>query len=480
MSDLTSHIETSIGAKRLFRDGQRILAAVSGGLDSMVLLDLLHRLSKTHRWKLTVAHFNHQLRGVASDADEQLARQTARKLRLPFVAGRGNVPEFARTSGVSVEMAARQLRHDFLAATAAKLRIPTVALAHHADDQVELFFLRLLRGAGGGGLAGMKWSNASPSAPKIRLARPLLDLSKDALRSFARENQIAFSEDASNASIDIQRNRVRHELIPLLTRHYQPALGRTVLRLMEVVGAEADFVAHTAREWLKGGRTPLFAHLPLAVQRRLIHQQLIQGKLSPEFDLIERLRLGAGQWIAVSPDGSVCRDAAGLLHWRRLASFQFSSRQREVSLSARKGGLTFAGLKINWEIGDDKGMMTFGKDANVEYFDADKVGTPIWLRCWRPGDRFQPIGTGSARKLQDLFTNLRVPPGERRRRVVAATRLGELFWVEGLRMAEKFKLDEHTVRKLKWSWRRNSGPECHGCEFGRTMIMLPEEELRHV
>ena len=102
------------------------------------------------------------------------------------------------------------------------------------------------------------------------------------------------------------------------------------------------------------------------------------------------------------------------------------------------------------------GMITAGKNANVEYFDADKVGAPIWLRCWQPGDRFQPIGTGSARKLQDLFTNLRVPPGERRRRVVAATRQGELFWVEGLRMAEKFKLDEHTARKLKWSWRRNS------------------------
>src|ERR1035441_3964690 len=145
----------------------------------------------------------------------------------------------------------------------------------------------------------MKWSNASPSDPKIRLARPLLDLPKDALQSFARENKIAFSDDASNASIDIQRNRIRHELIPLLARHYQPALGRAVLRLMEVVGAEAEFVAHTAREWLKGGRTPDFDHLPLAVQRRLIHQQLIDGELSPDFDLIERLRLCAGQWIEI-------------------------------------------------------------------------------------------------------------------------------------------------------------------------------------
>jgi tRNA(Ile)-lysidine synthase len=394
-----------------------------------------------------------------------LARKTARKLRLPFVAGRGDVPEFARKNGLSVEMAARKLRHDFLAATAAKLRIPTVALAHHTDDQVELFFLRLLRGAGGGGLSGMKWSNASPSAPKIRLARPLLDLSKDALRSFAGENKIAFSEDASNASIDIQRNRIRHELIPLLTRHYQPALGRTVLRLMDVVGAEAEFVAHTAREWLKGGRTPDFSHLPVALQRRLIHQQLIEGGMSPDFDLIERLRLRAGQWIAVSADCSVCRDAAGRVHRRRLESLQFSSRKRQLSLSAGKGGLTFGGLKIIWEIVDEGGMTTAGKDANVEYFDADKVGAPIWLRCWRPGDRFQPIGTGSPRKLQDLFTNLKVPPGERRRRVVAATRQGDLFWVEGLRMAEKFKLDQHTVRKLKWNWRRKSAPELRGCEL---------------
>ena len=459
MNDLSSHIESGIGAKRLFRDGQRILAAVSGGLDSMVLLAVLHRLSKSHRWKLTVAHFNHQLRAAASDADERLARKTAWKLGLPFVAGRGDVLEFARKNGLSVEMAARKLRHDFLAATAAKLKIPTVALAHHADDQVELFFLRLLRGAGGGGLAGMKWSNPSPSAPKIRLVRPLLDLPKNALRSFATLNKIAFSEDASNASIDFQRNHVRHQLIPLLTRHYQPALARSVLRLMEVVGAEAEFVATAARDWLKGDRKPPFADLPVAAQRQIIHQQLIEGGLSPDFDLIERLRLRAGQWIAVSADCSVSRDAAGLVHRRQSESFRFSPRQQEVSLSAGKGRLTFGGLKIQWEIGDDKGMMTAAKPANVEYFDADKVGTPILLRCWQPGDRFQPIGTGSARKLQDLFTNLKVPPGERRRRVIAATGQGGLFWVEGLRMAEKFKLDKHTVRKLKWSWRRNTGPD---------------------
>jgi tRNA(Ile)-lysidine synthase len=459
MSDLMGHIETSIRDRRLFRDGQRILVAVSGGVDSMVLLDVLHRLSKTHRWRLTVAHFNHQLRGVASDSDERLVRKTARKLRLPLVSGRGKVRELSRESGVSVEMAARKLRHDFFAATASKLRIPTVALAHHAGDQVELFFLRLLRGAGGGGLAGMKWSNASPSSPGIRLARPLLDLSKNALQSFAREQGLAFSEDASNASTDILRNRIRHELIPLLTRHYQPALARTVLRLMDVVGADADFVALTAGEWLKRGRTPDFDQLPVGAQRQIIHLQLRQARLSPDFDLIESLRLRAGQWIAVGADYFVSRDASGLVHRRQLPSIQFRSSQRKLSLTGRKGEPVFGGLKIHWEIVDDRGMTTAGKQADVEYFDADKVGAPIWLRHWRPGDRFQPIGTASARKLQDLFTNLKVPPAERRGRVVAATRQGKLFWVEGLRMAEEFKLDKTTTRKLKWSWRRVPGAE---------------------
>ena len=456
MSDLTSHIETSIGAKLLFRDGQRILVAASGGLDSMVLLVLLHRLSRTHRWKLTVAHFNHQLRGAASDADERLARKTARELRLPFVAGKGDARATAAKSGLSIEMAARKLRHDFLAATAKKLRIPTVALAHHAGDQVELCLLRLLRGAGGDGLAGMKWTNPSPSAPEIRLARPLLDLPKSALQRFAIENKIAFSEDASNASVDIQRNRIRHELIPLLTRHYQPALEKTVLRLMEIVGAEAEFAAQTAKDWLKDERTPAFARLPLAVQRRVIQQQLLDAKLTPDFDLIERLRRGEGQWIAVGPACAVSRDAAGVVHPKQFEPLQFSPKRRNVLLSAGEGELTFGGLKIHWEMVDENGVIAARKPADVEYFDAEKVGAAICLRFWQPGDRFQPIGTASARKLQDLFINLKVPKRERRRRVVAATRQGELFWVEGLRMAEKFKLDKKTTRKLRWAWHRNA------------------------
>ena len=216
----------------------------------MVLLHVLHELAEKHSWKLTVAHFNHQLRGRSSDADERLVRRTAEQLKLPFVCGRADVRKFARAEKVSIEMAARKLRHDFFARAALARSISTVALAHHADDQLELFFLRLLRGSGGEGLGGMKWKNASPSDKRIELVRPLLGQTKAALRVFAKGYGINFREDATNRELDFQRNQIRHKLSPLL-RKCQPGFEKTVLRSAELIRAEAEFAMDIAREWLR-------------------------------------------------------------------------------------------------------------------------------------------------------------------------------------------------------------------------------------
>jgi len=435
------------------RDGRKILLAVSGGVDSMVLLHVLHHLSKARRWKLTVAHFNHQLRGAAGEADERLVCQAARRLNLPCVAGRGDVRAAAARAGLSLEMAGRKLRHDFLARTARRRGIRTIALAHHADDQVELFFLRLLRGTGGQGLAGMQWSNPSPSDPAIRLVRPLLDQPKAALREAAKAAGVRSREDATNASLDIHRNRVRHELIPLLRRRYQPRLAQVVLRLMDLAGAESEIAAGLAARWLEGPRRTKFGRLPVAVQRRVIFIQLTRMGQSPDFDIVERLRATPNAPVSVNAVQTVQRDADGMLRLQEAAAVEFDSARGKIVLLKKAGRAGFGGLDLSWEIRKARGA-DFAREANVEYFDADKVGKAVCLRHWRPGDRFQPIGTRSARKLQDLFTNVKVPRAQRHRRVVAATARGELFWVEGLRISEGFKLERATVRRLKWHWRR--------------------------
>jgi tRNA(Ile)-lysidine synthase len=461
VSKILQRVKTNIVSRRLLSRGQKVLVAVSGGVDSMVLLDMLCPLAAESRWQLHVGHFNHQLRGRASDADEKLVREMAARLKLRFFAESADVKAFAKHGKISVEMAARKLRHEFLARTAQEHKISTIALAHHADDQVELFFLRLLRGAGGDGLAGMKWHSPSPAGKNITLVRPLLDCAKAELVAFAREKKIRFRADATNFSADFLRNRIRNELLPLLRKNYQPAVDKVVLRLMDIVGAEAGFVDDAAEDVVSSLRlhrirptAKRYNNLPLAVQRKVLQSQLRQNGIVSDFDLLEALRIAPGKFANISPTLSVARDELGAIQLRRKTGANFNPAQCTIHLAGRAGEAEFAGQKIIWRIASKKGCAIPARSPRVEFFDAEKVGAKITLRHWRPGDRFQPIGMKAAVKLQDLFVNAKIPAARRRELLVATGARGEIFWVDGLRIGEKARLTPGTKRRLTWD-RRN-------------------------
>lgn len=415
----------------------------------MLLLHALHSLSSAHQWKMVVVHFNHRLRGKAADADEALVRNSAAKLGLRCVAGRADVAKAAKGRGISVEMAGRDLRHQFFARTARKLGVFTVAVAHHADDQVELFFLRLLRGTSSGGLGGMQWTGDSPADSRIALIRPFLDQAKETLRGMAKAAGVAFSEDSTNATLDFARNRIRHKLLPLLKADYQPRLEERVLGLMEMINDDAALSAGLACDWLLAKRRARFGALPASVQRNVIHRQLLGLGCAPDFKLVESLRLNPGMLVAAALNQSFVRGADGMIRHCEM----FAGSQIELALASSGGAAVFDSLAIHWDF-VKLGGKALERQPNTEYFDAGKVGRIIRLRHWRRGDRFHPTGMTASVKLQDLFANAKIPRDERHRLVVAEAENGQIFWVEGLRISELFKLNAKTQSRLKWHWRR--------------------------
>ena len=221
---------------------------------------------------------------------------------------------------------------------------------------------------------------------------------------------------------------------------------------MEVLAAEADYSGQAAAEWLAKQGTD-FDQLHIAVQRRVLQLQLISREVPPDFDLVEWLRRNPEKPCSIGTGKHACRDGAGQIAVTR-AFPQFSEDGIEVDLkSARR--VQFDDVQISTRRTTVKAKPSIVRKPGMERFDADAIGDRIVLRHWRKGDRFQPIGMGQGVKLQDLFANAKVPREERHQRLVATTAAGEVFWVEGLRISERFKLRRETRHVLEWKWKRS-------------------------
>ena len=431
-------------SRELFPKGKAILVAASGGVDSMVLLYTLNHLSMQYKWRLVVGHYNHRLRGSASRADQRLVEKSARKLGLDCVVGQWE-QDANSIKEHGPEMAARLARHEFLAQAAKKRRCRIIAMAHHSDDQVETFLWRLMRGAGGKGLGGMRARAPFFDHPKLTVAHPFLQIPKRELRRFAESEDIQFREDASNVDTNHLRNRIRHELLPEFRRNFHTEIDRAILQSQGLIGADADFVSTAAREWIVSPKRVAFSELHPALQRWVIWHQLIELKLEPQHDQIETLRQTLGRSVSINPRQALRLDPNGHVQLHETTPVKHDLRQKIFVPSARWAEYVLARTRIRCRIARTK-----PREYSGEVFDAGRVGRKILLRHWQPGDRYQPIGMGKSVKLQDLFTNAKVPAAEKRQRVLACTEAGEIFWVQGLRIGEIAKTRPNTSRFLGW------------------------------
>ena len=416
------------------REPVRLAVAVSGGPDSVGLLHILSECAERLGVALSVAHFNHKLRGAESEADEGFVAELAASmgLRLHLAAGgllKGNV-----------EQSARDARREFFAGLRNTGNADLIALGHTRDDQAETVLFRILRGAGPGGLAGIL------PATREGLIRPLLDVTRAEVEQYLLARGIRSRVDASNADLRFARNRIRNQLLPQLAREWNPHVSQALAQMAELAYGEERWwnraIERRAAEYLvprAGGvefRARQVAALPAAVGRRLIRRAMggVKGDLrGVEFDHVERVL----ELLAKSAgDGRVectCLEVTRSFDWIRIAPLGLRNVTPEAAVSIPgRIELGAKGAAVVFEVADTPCATLETAQLRIE-----RLPGPVRLRGWRPGDQYCPLGHGRNRKIHEMFQRARVPSW-RRTDWPIVTGGGKILWARQFGAAAEF------------------------------------------
>lgn len=462
MNATLDRVRQFVRQHHLIRADTRVIAAVSGGSDSVALAYLLRDLDDAGDLQLIgLAHFNHQLRPT-SDDDERFASGVADALGRPIVIDRDDVSARARREGRSIEDAGRASRHEFFERARTAAGADAVAVGHTRDDQAETFLLRLIRGAGFRGLAGMYPRNGC-------IIRPLLGCRREELRAWLAESGISFVEDESNRDVGVPRNRVRAELLPLLATRFNPAIVGVLADEAELArdtwewldAAASDAAARVIRAGDDGQReidVPGLHAVPLALRRLVVWRALseVATRRPISFDHVEAvLRLTGdeggdridlpGQRAERIGDRIVLRGrppgVAG--RWPPHAGanlFRYSlSIPGEVALPEAGCRVSAEALAEGGAALTPSATMGIGSVALVR---SDLFGGTLTVRNRRPGDRFRPIGLDGQKKLQDFFVDRKIARGTRDLVPLVVDETDRIVWVAGLGIDEAFRVTD--------------------------------------
>jgi tRNA(Ile)-lysidine synthase len=447
-------ILNSVRKHGLIRRGQDVLVAVSGGADSVAMLLALTELKRLLGLRLMAAHLNHHIRGNEAKKDAEFVRTLAAKLKIPFVGGDADVPRLAKSRGLSMEMAAREARYEFLADAARKKGADMIVTAHTADDQAETVLLKLCRGAGPRGLSGIPRETAING---MRVVRPLLDVTRVEIESFLRQRKQAWREDRTNRDTAYLRNLVRHELLPMLESRLNPGIRAALIRTADILREEDDLLDALARTVLvapASGRhgaleITKLAKQPLALRRRAICLWLSDSGVprdAIDFGSIERV-----EKLMAQKKGSGRVEVAGAwLVRRRYNRIEIVHPTSAISGSwsamLKVPGRTILkemGLRISISL---KPGLVRQKNPRLGRLPAfaslrrrRSKSLRLLVRSWQPGDRMKPFGMKGSKKLQDIFVDEKVPATERNNVPVFECD-GEIVWIPGYRVARGWEV----------------------------------------
>jgi len=442
---------------------QKLLVAISGGPDSVCLLHILVKLQEELDIRLHVAHLNHQLRGAESEADAQYVSNLAHQLGIPATVEQRDVKAYQVQQRLSLEEAAREVRYNFLAEVAKSIGASRAAVGHTIDDHIETILMHLIRGTGTTGLRGLqpgsRWQSTQNS---LTIIRPLLPVGRKETTDCCHEHQLVPRIDASNLSLSPLRNRIRHQLLPLL-KSYNPQVAKALLRTARIAGDDLAFLdKEIAKLWgevvqRQGDAIILdkerFLELPSALKRHLIRTAI--EKLLGNLKDIETRHIEAIMTALTKPAGKRLNLPRGLtfsIEYNRyllgpdpaaLSPFPVLGGEFELKLP---GETLLPGWRIETNIVSRKQMLEKDEDFTA-YLDIDKTGNTMVVRSRQPGDRFQPLGMNQPKKLGEFMIDSKIPSAWRQRIPIVCSSK-QILWVVGWRIDERVKVTDNTKQIL--------------------------------
>ena len=439
--DLLPDVQAYISEQAMFSLGDRVVVGVSGGPDSVCLLDLLFRLRNTWRLALHVAHLNHRLRGDDSDADEAFVASLAADLGLPYHRGETDVDALARAEKTSTEAAARIARRTFFEGLRGKTGADRIALGHTRSDQAETLLLRLFRGAGMTGLGAIR-----PVRDGVWV-RPLLAVPRSRIETYLNYRHLDSRQDKTNRDTRFTRNRIRLELLPHLAEAYNPRIEEILARTSDVLQREDDLMDQQADEALRNtakyqserkiilDATTVFGY-HISLQRRVFQKVFYRLHAVPNAvrfssiqNALNRLEGRSGA-VQICPQLSACNWGGSLIFSRPTTPFQVEIRVPGHTVVPELNAAVDVHIRPAEEI--RPGLRRLG--AFRACLDTDCLGEKLLLRNRHAGDRFQPYGMSGTQKVSDLFINHRIP-APLRDEVPLLTNGDVILWAVGLRTA---------------------------------------------
>jgi tRNA(Ile)-lysidine synthase len=452
---LLEKVKQTINKHSLLSKGDRVVVGLSGGPDSMSLLDILSVLREEYDLVLIPAHLNHGFRGREAEEDLAFCEEVAGRYGFDLVSESVDLPALIREEGLSPQAAAREVRYDFFVRTAAANSASKIALGHHADDQAETQLMRLLRGAGTRGLAGI------PIQREPGIIRPLLHVAREEILLYLKERKISYRNDSSNQKEIYLRNRIRKELIPLLKEKYNPNLVEDLLRTAEILGEEEAFLAEQAESCFSPVRTQGglalemsdLKKLPRALLRRVIRLAIAHARGSiPAVTFqhvcsVIQLMQAEGSSARIDlPGGMTVRKVYERLEFCSEVVEELSMELHEIPIPGRET-IPVLEIEVESSILSPEEVPPF-LHKGTALFDFDKCSPPLSIRTRVPGDVFFPKGFGRRKKVKRFFIDEKIPHNMRNSVPLLVNRENEILWVGGYRMDNRFSVDHGTSRAL--------------------------------